>query len=215
MNFGEQSLRLYAVTDRSWLGPMTLYQQVEAAIKGGATCIQLREKALDRQAFLAEAMEIGALCRRWAIPFIINDDVDLALLCGADGVHVGQGDMEAALARKKLGPGKILGISARTVDQARLAQDMGADYLGVGAVFPTGTKADAAVLPHDLLGEICRAVQIPVVAIGGITADNILELKGSGAAGVALVSAIFGSGDIEGACRRLRALAEEMVQACI
>ena len=178
MNIEKKDMQVYAVTDRSWLMGDTLYHQVEQALKGGATFVQLREKELDPEAFLQEAKEIKALCASYHVPFVINDNVDIALAIDADGVHVGQSDMEAGNVRQKLGKDKIIGVSAATVEQALLAQKHGADYLGVGAVFPTGTKKDAAHLSPDILKKICDAVDIPVVAIGGITKDNIKELKG-------------------------------------
>lgn len=213
MSFDRNSLLLYAVTDRAWLGERTLAQQVEQALKGGVTMLQLREKQLDREAFRAEALEIKALCRACGVPFLINDDVELALEVDADGVHVGQEDMEAGRARALLGPDKLVGVSAHTVAEALSAQAAGADYLGLGAVFPTGTKTDVDVLSRDTVREICAAVDIPCVAIGGIGPDNLLELSGCGLAGVSVVSAIFAQRDIESACRTLRTLAGEMVSA--
>ena len=198
---------LYAVTDRAWTGVQTLYQQVECALKGGVTCVQLREKDLPEAEFLAEAREIGALCRAHGVPFIINDNVEIALACGADGVHVGQSDMEAGCVRAAVGEGMMIGVSARTVEEALAAQRAGADYLGVGAVFSTSTKLDAETVSHQTLKDICAAVDIPVTAIGGINRDNILELSGTGVDGVALVSAIFGAEDIENRCRELKELA--------
>lgn len=195
---------LYAVTDRTWLGNKTLYQQVEEAIRGGVTMIQLREKNMDRLAFREEAIEIQKLCARYRVPFLINDDVALAKEIGADGVHVGQKDMEALEARKELGNDRIIGVSARTVEQALTAQAHGADYLGVGAVFHTGTKSDAKGISHETLKEICQAVSIPVVAIGGITGENVMELKGSGISGIAVVSAVFAAKDPAQAARDLR-----------
>ena len=197
---------LYAVTDRAWTGKQTLYQQVEQALKGGVTCVQLREKELDEAAFLAEAKEIGGLCRAYGVPFLVNDSVEIALKCGADGVHVGQSDMDAEQVRALAGERLMIGVSARTVEDALRAQRAGADYLGVGAVFSTSTKPDAKAISHQTLKEICAAVDIPVVAIGGIGMDNILELSGAGIDGVALVSAIFGAEDIEGRCRALKEL---------
>lgn len=208
----KKAMLLYAVTDRTWLGTQSLCEQVEAALKGGVTCIQLREKNLSEEAFLSEAEEIKTLCRRYGVPFIINDNVDLALKCGADGVHVGQKDMEAAQVRSRIGDNMILGVSAQTVEQAVLAEKNGADYLGVGAVFSTSTKADAKPVLHSTLQEICRSVSIPICAIGGISKENIMELSGSGVDGVALVSAIFASDDIQAACEELRALASEMIR---
>lgn len=212
MNFDKHSLRLYAVTDRAWVGRQTLCQQVEAALQGGVTCVQLREKHLDRDAFLAEARQICALCRRYGVPFIVNDDLDVALACGADGVHVGQDDMPAAEVRRRAGRRLIVGVSAHTPEEARLAEAAGADYLGAGAVFGSATKTDASLLTPAGLQAVCAAVHIPVVAIGGVNARNILQLQGSGAAGAAVVSGIFGAPDITAACRELRALADTMVQ---
>ncbi len=212
MNFDKNSLRLYAVTDRAWVGRQTLCQQVEAALQGGVTCVQLREKHLDRDAFLAEARQICALCRRYGVPFIVNDDLDVALACGADGIHVGQDDMPAAEVRRRAGRRLIVGVSAHTPEEARLAEAAGADYLGAGAVFGSATKTDASLLTPAGLQAVCAAVHIPVVAIGGVNAGNILQLQGSGAAGAAVVSGIFGAPDITAACRKLRALADTMVQ---
>ena len=204
MRCDKNDLLLYAVTDRSWLRGETLCSQVEKALKGGATFLQLREKELDEASFLEEAREIKALCARYHVPFVINDNVDIALASDADGVHVGQSDMEAGDVRRKLGPDKIIGVSAQTVEQALLAEERGADYLGVGAVFNTSTKLDAAEVSFDTLKEICGAVRIPVVAIGGISLENAEMLKGCGIAGAAVVSAVFAAGDIENAARKLR-----------
>ena len=210
MEFENKSLRLYAVTDRSWLKGGTLHEQVEKALRGGATFVQLREKSLNMESFVAEARQIKLLCEKYHVPFVINDNVDVALAVDADGVHVGQGDMAASDARKKLGTGKLIGVTARTVEQAVTAWKQGADYLGVGAVFATSTKGDAKEISHGTLKEICRSVSIPVVAIGGICAANVMELKGTGIEGVAVVSAIFASEDIEMAARELRELAEQL-----
>ena len=211
MRCDKKHMLLYAVTDRAWIGTQTLYQQVEAALKGGATCVQLREKELDEAAFLQEAKELWALCRRYGVPFIVNDNVDVAQACGADGVHVGQEDMKAGEVRRRVGEDMILGVSVHTVEEARRAVRDGADYLGLGAVFPTSTKTDADQMSNETLRDICGAVEIPVVAIGGLNRDNILRLSGSGVDGVALVSAIFGAEDIDAACRELCALSEQMV----
>lgn len=212
MNCDKKDLLLYAVTDRAWLGDKTLSWQVEESLKGGATMIQLREKHLDHEHFLKEAKEIKELCRKYQVPFLINDDVDLAVEVDADGVHVGQHDMEAGEVRKKIGPNRILGVSAQTVEQALLAQQAGADYLGVGAVFPTGTKDDADAVSIQTLGEICHAVSIPVVAIGGIGQHNVMQLAGSGICGIAVVSAIYAQPDIQNAASTLHTLAKEMVE---
>lgn len=208
-----QDLLLYAVTDRSWLNGQTLYDQVESALKGGVTFVQLREKNLDDEAFFEEAQEIKELCARYHVPFVINDNVELAARIGADGVHVGQSDMEAMDVRKILGPDKIIGVSAQTVEQAKKAQEHGADYLGVGAVFPTGSKADAVEVERRVVKEICDAVDIPVVAIGGITVDNVTELKGNGLDGIAVISAIFAQKDIEQAAKTLKECTKDMVFA--
>ena len=210
MKCEKETMLLYAVTDRAWTGAQTLYQQVECALKGGATCVQLREKNLPEAEFLAEAKEIGALCRVYGVPFIVNDSVKVALACGADGVHVGQDDMEAGAARATVGEKMMIGVSVRTVEDALQAQRAGADYLGVGAVFSTSTKLDASEVSHQTLKEICAAVDIPVTAIGGISRDNILELSGTGIDGGALVSAIFGAEDSEGRCRELKELARRV-----
>ena len=196
MKCDKRHMRLYAVTDRAWVGKRTLIQQVEEALKGGATCVQLREKELEDALFLQEAKEICALCRRYSVPFIVNDNVEVARACGADGVHVGQKDMAAGEARRRIGTDMLLGVSVHTVEEARQAVQDGADYLG---------------LPGEILGVICAAVDVPVVAIGGINRDNLLKLSGSGLDGVALVSAIFSAEDIEGTCRELRELSEKMV----
>ena len=208
MNCTAEMLRLYAVTDRAWVGEQTLPQQVEAALKGGATCVQLREKDLGDAAILAEALEISALCKRYGVPFILNDNVALARQCGADGVHLGQEDMEPAEARRILGPEAIIGVSAHNVAEARAAVEAGADYLGCGAMFPTHTKTDTNVISRQVLADVCASVPIPVVAIGGIHRENLLQLAGCGEAGIAVISAIFAQPDIEAACRELR----EMVQ---
>ena len=198
-NCAPEELLLYAITDRSWLRDSTIYQQCEEALKGGATIVQLREKQLDDESFLKEAIEIKKLCEKYNVPFIVNDNVDVALKMDADGVHVGQSDMEAGNVRELIGPNRILGVSAKNVEQALKAEACGADYLGVGAVFPTDTKADAEEVDFETLKEICEKVTIPVVAIGGITKDHLIELKGSGIVGIAVISAIFAADDIEAA----------------
>lgn len=212
MKCDKKAMLLYAVTDRAWIGKQSLYEQVESALKGGATCVQLREKELDDEAFLDEAIELGALCKQYGVPFFINDNVEVAIKCHADGIHVGQDDMKAAEVRKKVGKDMIIGVSVHSVEEALEAVKNGADCLGVGAVFSTSTKADANVLPKETLRDICAAVDIPVVAIGGINKSNISSLSGSGVDGVALVSAIFGADDIEKECRLLKKLSEDMVK---
>ncbi len=211
MKCTNEHMLLYAVTDRMWLKNQTLAEQVEAALRGGATCVQLREKHLDDDAFLQEALVLSALCKRFGVPFIINDNVDVAIKCQADGIHVGQMDMAAGDVRQRIGKDMILGVSTQTVEQAQKAVEQGADYLGVGAVFSTQTKADAKPLPHNIVRIICNAVTVPVVAIGGITKQNILQLSGTGVDGVALVSAIFAAENIENECRLLLDLSKQMV----
>lgn len=213
MKCDKKHMLLYAVTDRAWVGEKTLYQQVEEALRGGVTCVQLREKDMGDEEFLQEAKEIHALCRQYGVPFIVNDNVEVAAACGAEGIHVGQEDMAAGDVRRRVGEGMILGVSVHTVEEAREAVRSGADYLGVGAVFPTSTKTDVNQMPNETLRAICGAVDVPVVAIGGINRGNIEKLAGSGVDGVALVSAIFSAADIEAACRELKKLAEGMVSA--
>ena len=211
MRCDKETLLLYAVTDRSWLNGKTLYKRVEEAIKGGVTFVQLREKMLDEESFLNEALEIQKLCRRYNIPFVINDNVEIAKEINADGIHVGQRDLGVANVRDILGDDKIIGVSVQTVEQAVLAEKQGADYLGVGAVFPTGSKADAEDVSYETLKAICEVVNIPVVAIGGISAGNILTLKGSGVSGIAVISAIFAAEDIEIATKNLKHLTKKVV----
>lgn len=207
----QKDLTLYAITDRHWLNGETLKSQVEKALKGGATMIQIREKDLDEKDFFSEAEELLALCRSYNVPFIVNDNVELAVKIGADGVHVGQSDMNARDVRALIGNDKILGVSTQTVEQALFAQECGADYLGVGAVFPTGSKDDAEVLDRKTLMDICKAVSIPVVAIGGITKDNVRELKGTGIAGISVISAVFAQKDIQNATAELLKRTEEIL----
>lgn len=210
-NCSEKELLLYAVTDRHWLDGETLYEQVKKALDGGATFVQLREKDLDREDFLAEAIDLQKLCKSYGVPFVINDEVSIAKDIDTDGVHVGQSDMEAMDVRRLLGPDKILGVSAQTVEQAKLAEAHGADYLGVGAVFTTGSKDDAEDVSHETLMAICEAVSIPVIAIGGITRDNVKELSGSGICGIAVISAIFAQKDIVKATAELKERVSETI----
>ena len=206
MKCDKRTMLLYAVTDRAWVGKMTLMEQVEEVLKNGATCVQLREKDLDEAAFLAEAREMAALCRRYRVPFIVNDNVDIAV-----GVHVGQEDMAAGDVRRRVGPDMLVGVSAHTVQEALDAVKNGADYLGLGSVFSTSTKLDVNLMSRKTLQAICRAVDVPTVAIGGISKTNILDLAGSGVDGVAVVSALFGAPDPGAAAAELAALAQEMV----
>lgn len=212
MIFSKETMLLYAVTDSRWAKARSLYEQVESALKGGVTCVQLREKHLTPAALLKEALEIKALCHRYGVPMLINDNVEIALQCDADGVHVGQSDMDTVQARSILGPDKIIGVTARTPEQAKAAEAAGASYLGSGAVFGSTTKADAKALDLRVLQQICQSVNIPVVAIGGITAENLPLLSGTGVDGAALVSAIFSADDIEARCRELKQLSAQMVR---
>lgn len=208
-----KALELYAVTDRTWVGERTLTACVQEAIDGGITFLQLREKEAPRAEIELRARVLLPLARKANIPFVLDDDVELAKIVGADGVHVGQSDMACVKARKTLGEDAIIGVSAGTVEEALAAQADGADYIGVGGIYPTSTKEDAEVIGLAGLREICEAVDIPVVAIGGITAENMKSLAGSGADGVALVSAIFAAEDIEAATRKLRQIADETFEA--
>ena len=212
MNFTAQNLLLYAVTDRAWVGRQTLLEQIESALKGGATLVQLREKELPRLDYIRQAAQATALCHRYGVPLIVNDSLEVALKSGADGVHVGIEDQPVAEIRRQAGKGFLIGATAKTVEQARAAQAAGADYLGVGAVFPSPTKKNAIRITTGQLGEICGSVSIPCVAIGGISRENLPALAGGGMDGFALVSAIFSQPDIEAACRELRALAERTVK---
>lgn len=211
-NCKKEDLLLYAVTDRAWTGEQSLYEQCKDALEGGVTMLQLREKNLDEQSFYDEAVEIKKLCNEYGVPFIVNDNVDIGVRVGADGVHVGQSDMQASNVRSLIGENKILGVSAQTVEQAVKAQENGADYLGVGAVFPTGSKDDAEEITFDTLKAICDAVTIPVVAIGGVALDNIEKLKDSGIVGISVISAIFAAKDIKEATEDLYNKTKEIVK---
>ena len=206
-----QQLRLYAVTDsRRRLRGRTLLDTVAAALDGGATFVQLREKELSPAALLEEARALAKLCHARHVPFVVDDNVEVALAAGADGVHVGQSDMAARRARALLGPDKILGVSAHNAAEALAAQADGADYLGCGAAFVTGTKLDAHPVTAETMRAVTAAVNIPVVAIGGIEESNILQLQGRGLVGVAVVSAIFAAQDPEAASRRLYELSGQL-----
>ncbi len=203
MNFNNKDLNLYLVTDRSWIGDRVLLDDVEKALSNGVTFLQLREKELHKDAFLQSAIDLGKLAKKYKVPYVINDDVDIAVASNADGVHIGQSDMAITNAREKIGLDKILGVSVKTVEEAKQAEVLGADYLGVGAVFSTTTKLDAADVSYETLSDICLAVDIPVVAIGGINETNIEQLKDSGIYGVAVISAILAKKDIVAATQEL------------
>ncbi|HBF66394.1 MAG TPA: thiamine phosphate synthase [Clostridium sp.] len=213
MKLDRESLLLYAVTDRAWLHGRKLAEDVEKALLGGATFVQLREKDATFEEFLEQAQEVKKVCKKYNVPFVINDNIEVALAVNADGIHVGQSDMEAGSVREKLGKDKIIGVSTRTVEEALLAQERGADYLGVGAMFQTSTKLDAADVTFEELKAICAAVEIPVVAIGGISNHNVAELRGTGIDGVAVVSAIFAAEDIRKATSEMKQNLESVVKA--
>lgn len=213
MKIAKEKLLLYAVTDRAWIGEKTLEEQIEETLEAGTTFLQLREKHLSKEEFLKEAKQVKKITEKYNVPLIINDNVEVAVESGADGVHVGQSDMEAGNVRAILGADKILGVTAKTVEQAKLAEERGADYLGVGTVFPTSTKPDALAITMDTLRDICKAVSIPVVAIGGITKDNISMFEGTGVDGVALVSAIFGQRDIAEATKDMKERSRKVVES--
>lgn len=210
MIFNKDMLLLYAVTDHSWVGEKTLYQQIEDALKGGVTIVQLREKSLDDESFVKEAIEVKELCHRYNVPLIINDNVSVALKSGADGVHVGLEDTPVSEIRKVVPRDFIVGATCKTVEQAKIAENSGADYMGVGAVFPSSTKENALRITTEQLKEICSSASIPAVAIGGITAENVMEIKGGGIAGIAVVSAIFSAENIEKATQELKKKAREV-----
>lgn len=210
MRLSKEAMRLYAVTDRSWLAGKTLRQKVEEALKGGITFLQLREKEMPYADFLAEAKDIVSLARGYRVPVVINDNVDIAMAAGADGVHIGQDDGDIKTVRRTIGDDKILGVSVQTVEQAKEAERAGADYLGVGAMFPTDTKTDAVVVSKEDLLAISQAVDIPIVIIGGINKNTVSQFKGYGADGAAVVSGIFASEDSCQAAAELLKLCREV-----
>lgn len=212
MKFDRDNLLLYAVTDRAWVGRQTLLEQIESALAGGVTLVQLREKHLQGEDLVREAREVRTLCYRYGVPLILNDDVDAALASGADGVHVGAEDLPVRSVRERVGQGMIVGATAKTVAQAQAAEAAGADYLGVGAVFPSPTKQNAIRITAEELRTICASVSIPAVAIGGITRENLGELRHCGMAGIAVVSALFSAADIRAAARALRDAAADLVR---
>ncbi len=209
--FNRENLLLYAVTDRSWTENQTLYEQLEDALIGGVTCVQLREKNLSEEDFIQEAAEIRELCRKYNVPLIINDNLNVAIKSNADGIHVGQEDVSAAEIRKLVGDNFIIGVTAKTVEQAKKAENDGADYIGVGAVFPSPTKTNAIRITNEQLNEICSSVSIPAVAIGGISLDNITELSGCKMSGVAVVSAIFAADDIKTTVQELKRTVQDLI----
>jgi len=212
MKFCEKMLLLYAVTDRAWVGKQTLLEQIEDALKGGATIVQIREKKLDEDSFVREAIQVRELCHRYNVPLIINDNVDVALKSGADGVHVGIEDAPVEEIRKRVSDDFIIGATCKTVKQAKIAEAAGADYMGVGAVFPSPTKTNAIRITNEQLRNIVSSVSIPAVAIGGIGYDNVCEIKGSSVSGVAVVSAIFGAENIENATALLKKRVETVIE---
>lgn len=204
MKFKKEQLALYGVTDPSWTGKYTLKEQIIQALEGGVTMLQLREKHMPEAEFIREAREVREICSRYQVPLIINDNLEVAIQSGADGIHVGLEDLPVREIREKMGSDFIIGATAKTVEQAEDARNQGADYLGVGAIFPSPTKKTAIRITGQQLESIVKAAAIPCVAIGGITIENMGELSGSGVDGVAVVSAIFGAEDIPEACRRLK-----------
>lgn len=212
MKLDKKDLLLYGVTDRKWLDGRKLVDDVEKSLKGGVTILQLREKQLDDEEFLKEALEIKKICEKYKVPFIVNDNVEIAIKSNAHGIHVGQKDMVAKDVRKLIGEDKILGVSAQTVEQALLAEKIGADYLGVGAIFSTDSKSDAESVDISTLKEICKSVKIPVVAIGGIGKENVSLLENSGIVGVAVISAIYGENNIEVATTQLKDIVKKVVK---
>lgn len=213
MKFDEKMLMLYAVTDQAWVGKQSLLEQIEDALKGGVTIVQLREKKLDEESFVEEALKVRALCHKYNVPLIINDNVEVALKSGADGVHVGIEDTPVKDIRRRVPTNFIIGATCKTTEQAKIAEAEGADYMGVGAVFPSPTKGDAVRITKEQLREIVSSVSIPAVAIGGISYENVCEMKGSSVSGIAVVSAIFGAEDIEKAAARLKERVKTVVEA--
>ena len=213
MKFDENTLLLYAITDQAWVGKRTLLEQIEDALKGGVTIVQLREKELDEDLFVEEALQVRALCHKYNVPLIINDNVEVALKSGADGVHVGIEDTPVKDIRRRVPPDFVIGATCKTVEQAKKAEAEGADYMGVGAVFPSPTKGNAVRITNEQLREIVSSVSIPAVAIGGISYDNVCEMKGSSVSGIAIVSAIFGAEDIEKAAMLLKERVKTVVEA--
>lgn len=211
MKLSKDDLLLYAITDRGSLDKNVFFEKIEEALQGGVTILQLREKELDEDSFTDEAIEVKAICRKYGVPLIINDNVDVALKSGADGVHVGIEDMPIDEIRRKAPDSFIIGATCKTVEQAQSAERLGADYMGVGAVFPSPTKKNAVRITREQLKEICSSVSIPAVAIGGITLENVGELNGGGMSGIAVVSAVFSADDIQKAASLLKEKAKSLI----
>ena len=211
MKLSKDDLLLYAITDRGSLDKKVFFEKIEEALQGGVTILQLREKELDEDSFTDEAIEVKAICRKYGVPLIINDNVDVALKSGADGVHVGIEDMPIDEIRRKAPDSFIIGATCKTVEQAQSAERLGADYMGVGAVFPSPTKKNAVRITREQLKEICTSVSIPAVAIGGISLENVDELKGGGMSGIAVVSAVFSADDIQKAASLLKEKAKSLI----
>lgn len=211
MKLSKDDLLLYAITDSSSLDKKVFFEKIEEALQGGVTILQLREKELDEDSFTDEAIEVKAICRKYGVPLIINDNVDVALKSGADGVHVGIEDMPIDEIRRKAPDSFIIGATCKTVEQAQSAERLGADYMGVGAVFPSPTKKNAVRITREQLKEICSSVSIPAVAIGGITLENVGELQDGGMSGIAVVSAVFSADDIQKAASLLKEKAKSLI----
>ena len=211
MKFTKESLKLYVITDRSWIGNRSMPEEVEKTLKSGATCLQIREKNISYDEYVSKSIELRKICNKYNVPFIVNDNIEVALASGADGVHVGQKDILNKNVRSIIGSDKILGISANSIELAIAAEKAGADYIGVGSIQLSPTKGESKILSTEYVNEICNTVSIPVVAIGGINEQNILRLKGIGIAGVAVISAVFGKEDVAEATYKLRKLVDEYI----
>ena len=211
MKFTKESLKLYVITDRSWIGNRSMPEEVEKTLKSGATCLQIREKNISYDEYVSKSIELRKICNKYNVPFIVNDNIEVALASGADGVHVGQKDILNKNVRSIIGSDKILGISANSIELAIAAEKAGADYIGVGSIQISPTKGESKILSTEYVNEICNSVSIPVVAIGGINEQNILRLKGIGIAGVAVISAVFGKEDVAEATYKLRKLVDEYI----
>ena len=211
MKFTKESLKLYVITDRSWIGNRSMPEEVEKTLKSGATCLQIREKNISYDEYVSKSIELRKICNKYNVPFIVNDNIEVALASGADGVHVGQKDILNKNVRSIIGSDKILGISANSLELAIAAEKAGADYIGVGSIQLSPTKGESKILSTEYVNEICNSVSIPVVAIGGINEQNILRLKGIGIAGVAVISAVFGKEDVAEATYKLRKLVDEYI----